>query len=1603
MGDAALLEAIRGENLAVYRVSPGRLKEDVGQEAEIAHDYRGRLVYELLQNADDAMLHQAGDSDQVVFRLTDDSLWVGNSGRPLNEGDVAGLCGIGASTKSEHSGPRRASIGHKGMGFKSVLEVTETPEAYSADYQFRMDAALALEPVREVMRELGRPRPDRAPAMRFPWHVDMPPDEWFELRSTAGINTLFRFPLRRDLTAEQRRLLAHRLISLPLTAVLFLKHLEHVRIEVATSDVSMTRTLAITRHELTPSGWESSSGLATTGTYRVDIEEAGADAWSFLLAHNADVPLEDHRGGLDPYAWEGIEFTEVSVAAPHPASGMTLPVDWRRFHVFLPTGEPTPWGMLVNGAFATDLSRQEIRVGDESDDYNRFLIGEVATLFRDQLLPALEHEGATTTALLDLLERDSVPAARRPAQELHHLIAARLRWLPLLPDGVLGDRIAIGHALVPAPIGSPGLGSRVRGLLGATAGLERLHLPCAELCDARYARILRDLGARAATATEVVELLAAADPVASRLAPHPISDPSGEPVLSVDPVLDVLVDLWAGASPAERAEIVAASRRLPLFPIAAASDGTVTRVATDGVTCFYPPRHLVRDVPLTGLQFLLHDICWGRLIPRDRNELLRDRMSGWLALFEVREFRFPDVMRASVLPALDLDGESSATAREALESLDRIAAICQLSGRTPKPHSPLPYERLGTERALFNLARLPIPCRGVGDEIRWVPAFRAYFGFDWVGDSSVEVVLAALDAAGVPELKRPRFDFVVSPARLSGLLARYSDLKGATEDSDATDDEVSVDEDEEVALERDERAQWLAFLTWIGVNRALRPIHFHDVEDRAAGWLTTRDLQKPKGHAFVNLGKVWDSWVGKVKQEVAKSNPDGRFKVFFTQLHVLDALMPLVRLAAEDDTAVIARSVYEHVARNWTQLERFSRLELAFVPKERDPGARTKPARPAGDETRDTGMDFWLAVLRSRAIVPTLHGPRKPGQAWLPSGEITRRFGGKHKSAGDLIPLVDVAPMLLEGKARTFALTLGIRAELAPASFRPSDADLIATRLQERYGAAAADGSLTDEVLRRVMRPAYRNVFELLVGSADRGQASAPHAELAETPLLVTDGAGHYRFDPAQQVLYTDRPGMRERLGNPEGLWLFVLEATPAARAPLLRLFGSRLIDAEVDWRPIPGEPALQPEERRRFRDGMVTLLPYLLSRLRVERSEEQQAATDARQLSRFIDTAELVDGLEISAFLDGVELSSRAARDAFVDLRDPAEPRAFLRWGANGWPPTNFEAEALASALAELYQANLFEPFLTLVQAHSDDLRRRLLRLAGASTDLADVLLSVEEDTVPDDALDFAPRTAPGADPDDAPVSSRGPDEQARIPLFSPEQLVVDGTPELTVLDGPPTQEGGADKDGAHHGGTPVNRAAHGYGSLTDLTELDRLGMSVTIAYEHARLARAGVAAPQDLVFDVSNPARFDEARRRSKDLDRAVSWLRDHGLDPGWPGFDIFTLDPANPSLPGRLIELKSSGVNATTQTMTWNEWKSARHSAIRRYFWLYLAGNLRSDLAHARPFVRAIPDPFATLWSEVETKLHRSIQLNLLQFQQSEFLELTVTTPPGDAHDG
>ena len=109
--------------------------------------------------------------------------------------------------------------------------------------------------------------------------------------------------------------------------------------------------------------------------------------------------------------------------------------------MFLPTAEAAPYPLLINGAFRTDLSRQEVRVGDDESDYNRHLLRATARTFTQQLLPALADEGLEATEILALLDRAAASGSRNggsAAATLHDAMRAELEHVDFIPgeDGL---------------------------------------------------------------------------------------------------------------------------------------------------------------------------------------------------------------------------------------------------------------------------------------------------------------------------------------------------------------------------------------------------------------------------------------------------------------------------------------------------------------------------------------------------------------------------------------------------------------------------------------------------------------------------------------------------------------------------------------------------------------------------------------------------------------------------------------------------------------------------------------------------------------------------------------------------------------------------------------------------------------------------------------------------------------------------------------------------------------------------------------------------------------------------------------------------------------
>ena len=127
-------DAIREENKGEYGTAIVRTGKTLlsGLYADRTH-----FIYEVLQNTEDA-LKKRGDeegSSAINFALADDSLTISHYGKPFDEADVRGVCGIALSTKE---GP--SDIGRFGIGFKSVYAFTDRPEIHSADEHFAIES-----------------------------------------------------------------------------------------------------------------------------------------------------------------------------------------------------------------------------------------------------------------------------------------------------------------------------------------------------------------------------------------------------------------------------------------------------------------------------------------------------------------------------------------------------------------------------------------------------------------------------------------------------------------------------------------------------------------------------------------------------------------------------------------------------------------------------------------------------------------------------------------------------------------------------------------------------------------------------------------------------------------------------------------------------------------------------------------------------------------------------------------------------------------------------------------------------------------------------------------------------------------------------------------------------------------------------------------------------------------------------------------------------------------------------------------------------------------------------------------------------------------------
>jgi hypothetical protein len=341
------------------------LTERFMAEELVRDQYSGRYPFELIQNASDAVAEKGGSHATVRFNLTETALIVADQGDGFGADQVEAISGFANSSKD----PRK-TIGYKGLGFKSVKDITSSPQIFSSEMSFGFDDDRARRMVHEIIG--GDAAALHIPHYRFPFEItrdDAGPD-----RDLIGAllddqyTTVIRLPFMKGITREAVGI--DLVDTLNPRLLLFLNRLE--RLELCGTNADFTA--GIVR--------EDSANYTD-----VLLECNGADE-RFLLFSSVR-PITD-RSLVTPLggAWEQVDRIRLFAAIPLdgdlPSLGTIEPL-----HVYFPTEEATGLPLILSADFQMEFDRRKIATTPKSVPYNEWLTAQLADFVTDVVLKSL--------------------------------------------------------------------------------------------------------------------------------------------------------------------------------------------------------------------------------------------------------------------------------------------------------------------------------------------------------------------------------------------------------------------------------------------------------------------------------------------------------------------------------------------------------------------------------------------------------------------------------------------------------------------------------------------------------------------------------------------------------------------------------------------------------------------------------------------------------------------------------------------------------------------------------------------------------------------------------------------------------------------------------------------------------------------------------------------------------------------------------------------------------------------------------------------------------------------------------------------------------------
>ena len=164
------------------------LQSDRGVQNRFMKSYKTRYFLELIQNARDAIVKAGQKEGKIKAWFEEETFYFANNGTHFNREAVESICYPAISTKDE-----KEMVGHKGIGFNSILEVTDCPEIITTVGSFRFST---IDTAKKLVTN-----PDQLPLFQFPIFNEQSVNSLFPKLAAEGYTTVFKIPLNKKTNA----------------------------------------------------------------------------------------------------------------------------------------------------------------------------------------------------------------------------------------------------------------------------------------------------------------------------------------------------------------------------------------------------------------------------------------------------------------------------------------------------------------------------------------------------------------------------------------------------------------------------------------------------------------------------------------------------------------------------------------------------------------------------------------------------------------------------------------------------------------------------------------------------------------------------------------------------------------------------------------------------------------------------------------------------------------------------------------------------------------------------------------------------------------------------------------------------------------------------------------------------------------------------------------------------------------------------------------------------------------------------------------------------------------------------------------------------------